>query len=294
MSVARVQGVCSAAAIEQWLQRNTRLSGKNRSSMAATVLSLLSQFKDGRKLAVGISGAPGSGKSTLSRALAHFLNERSIPFCLLSLDDYYLGQAQRKQLAAQIHPLLRQRGVPGTHELERLLADFDQLRSGQVQDVCLPAFDKSVDDRAPEGEWRTVEAAPQVIILEGWCIGATPPEKPMWRHPVNELERTQDADQQWRTHIRHHWLLMHNALRERLDRMWYIRVPGWNSVIEWRWQQEQERAPRGLNSRKEVARFLAAFERIFRHMQKTYPQWADLVIVANAAHDLELLDENGR
>jgi len=230
----------------------------------------------------------------LSRTLVHFLNQRGIPSCLLSLDDYYLGQADREHLAVQIHPLLRQRGVPGTHELERLLADFDQLRSGQVQNVCLPVFDKSVDDRAPEGEWRTVEAAPQIIILEGWCIGAAPPDKIMWRHPVNELERTQDADQQWRTHVCHHWLLMYNALRERLDRMWYIRVPGWSSVIEWRWQQEQERAPRGLNSRREVELFLAAFERIFRHMQKSYPQWADLVIAANAAHELELLDENGR
>ena len=32
-------------------------------------------------------------------------------------DDFYLTQAQRQDLAQQIHPLLKSRGVPGTHDV---------------------------------------------------------------------------------------------------------------------------------------------------------------------------------
>ena len=35
----------------------------------------------------------------------------------LSLDDFYLTRAQREELARTQHPLLRTRGVPGTHDV---------------------------------------------------------------------------------------------------------------------------------------------------------------------------------
>jgi D-glycerate 3-kinase len=291
MSGERVQEFCSASAIEPWLQQHTLLSAGNRRSLAATVQSLLSRIHIDQVSSIGISGAPGSGKSTLSRVLTHCLNERGVSACLLCLDDYYLSLAERVQLATEIHPLLRHRGVPGTHDLGRLLADYDQLRNGDIEGIRLPVFDKSIDDRAPETGWRTVDAAPRVIVIEGWCIGAAPREKAGLQHPVNELERLQDPDHSWRMHVQNQWKLMYSTLNERLDQLWYIRVPGWESVIDWRWQQEQELASGKLKSREEVGIFLAGFERIFRHMQKSYPRWADLVIAADKNHDIRLLKQ---
>ena len=40
---------------------------------------------------------------------------------VLSIDDFYLSKAKRKRLAASVHPLLAIRGVPGTHDVHRLL-----------------------------------------------------------------------------------------------------------------------------------------------------------------------------
>ena len=260
--------------------------------LAAILPRLLDQVDKDRKTAIGISGAPGSGKSTLARALVHYLKQAGIPACLLSLDDYYLGRSRREQLATDLHPLFRQRGVPGTHELDRLLADFDQIRSGKLEGLRLPVFDKSTDDRAPEHQWRSLEKVPRVIIFEGWCVGATPQKPTELEAPANDMERIYDADGRWRREVWRAWQQLYATLHNRLDELWYIRVPDWNCVIDWRWRQEQELAQMNLKSRAEVEKFLGSFERIVKHMQTSYTQWADQVIEADRNHAISLPDQS--
>ena len=69
-------------------------------------------------LVVGICGAQGSGKSTLTAVLRKLLEMRGLRVASLSLDDLYLTRGERRELAARIHPLLATRGVPGTHDVE--------------------------------------------------------------------------------------------------------------------------------------------------------------------------------
>ena len=263
------------------------------SDLAAILPRLLDRIDTDGKTAIGISGAPGSGKSTLARALVHYINRAGIPACLLSLDDYYLGRSQREQSAIDLHPLFRQRGAPGTHEFDHLLAAFDQIQSGKIKGLRLPVFDKSIDDRAPEHDWRSLEKAPRVIILEGWCVGVPPQKQTELDAPANELERVHDANGFWRLEVWKAWQQLYTALRNRLDQVWYIRVPDWNCVIDWRWQQEQEMALMNLNSRIEVENFLGSFERIVNHMQDSYTQWADLVMEADRNHDISLPEQSG-
>jgi D-glycerate 3-kinase len=292
MTGVPVQEFRSASAIEPWLSENTRLSAKSRSSLAGTVLSLISRLSMDRIASIGISGAPGSGKSTLSRALVFCLNTEGIPACRLTLDDYYFRRAERARLARETHPLFQQRGVPGTHDLGKLLTDFDRLRKGAIEDLRLPVFDKSVDDRAGAGRFRRPDTVPQIIVVEGWCVGAMPQAQTELTTAINEFERIKDPDSRWREQVHHAWHVMYDALRKRLEQVWYIRVPDWECVVDWRWQQEQELVHKNLHSRQDVADFLARFERIARHMQVSYPQWADLVIEAGREHDFRLPDQD--
>ncbi len=255
---------------------------------------LLERIITDRISVLGLSGPPGSGKSTLAGALVAHANQNGVTACLLSLDDYYLGRSQRQRMAANIHPLFRQRGVPGSHEMDRLLSDLDRIRSGQLDGLSLPVFDKSRDDRAPAERRFPLETQPQLVVLEGWCIGAPPQTAAALAEPVNTLERVHDADGKWRRQVLQHWQQFHAALDRRLDQLWYIRVPDWNCVIDWRWQQERELANRNLESRTEVEKFLGSFERIVNHMQDSCTRWADLVLKAEHDHHISLADKIGK
>lgn len=70
----------------------------------------------GKPLVVGISGAQGSGKTTLCRFLEVLMVEHNQRAATLSIDDLYLTRAERERLGREVHPLLATRGVPGTHD----------------------------------------------------------------------------------------------------------------------------------------------------------------------------------
>ena len=108
----------------------------------------------GEMLLVGISGAQGTGKSTLAvflqTALESFVNWRIV---VLSLDDFYLTKAKRVRLAEQVHPLLQTRGAPGTHDVRMLVDHLAKLRRLDTgTSLRLPRFDTALDDRANEAD----------------------------------------------------------------------------------------------------------------------------------------------
>lgn len=87
-----------------------------------------------RPFVLGLAGAQGSGKSTLSLALHAALDARGRATAILSIDDLYLGRSARLSLAERVHPLFRTRGPPGTHDVALGLALFSALgRAGDVR-----------------------------------------------------------------------------------------------------------------------------------------------------------------
>jgi D-glycerate 3-kinase len=280
------------AEAEAWLAAHTRLPRDDRSSLSALLPELLQRLHRDRPCTLGIAGAPGCGKSTLARLLVWGLEAEGTPACRLSLDDYYLPRRERERLAGEVHPLFAQRGAPGTHDLDRLLGDLDRLRNGRAAGLRLVAFDKSTDDRAPESNWREAGGAPSVIVLEGWCVGAPPQQAREAEEAFNGWESAGDPDGSWRRAMLAAWRRLHEALACRLDAVWYIRVPDWQSVVDWRWQQEQELDHPNLESRGDVRSFLAAFERIVDHMQRGHADWAELTLALDRDHHLRI-DRDG-
>jgi D-glycerate 3-kinase len=231
---------------------------------------------------LGITGLQGSGKSTLARQLVQAGRRRGLAAVALSIDDFYLGRRERRALARRVHPLLAQRGPPGTHDPERAWATLDRLRAlPSGESLRLPRFDKLADTRLPPSRWRLVRGPLDLIVFEGWFLGVPPQSVDELRVPVNALEREQDVDGRWRA-----WcnaaLADYAPLWQRLDSLLWLRGPGFEKVRDWRWQQEQAlqaaRPRRQAMDRAQLDAFLQGFERIGRHAQHCLGDIADAVL----------------
>ena len=242
----------------------------------------------GRPIVIGINGAQGSGKSTLALFLANWLkHEHGISSASLSLDDLYLGKQARKDLAEHCHPLLRTRGVPGTHDVALGIKILDALtEQGSDHIVKLPVFDKATDDLLRQSEWRSVEVPVDVVLFEGWCVGARPQSDENIGKAVNVLEEREDADGVWRSFVNDQLGSDYAKLFERIDALVMLRIPSYDRVLEWREIQEQkQRADTGMNP-DELRHFIMHFERLTRHMLRYLPDCANTVIDIDDAHHM--------
>ncbi len=217
-------------------------------------------------LVVGLCGPQGAGKSTIAAALA---TEARV--AVLALDDLYLDPAARRRLAVEVHPLLQTRGVPGTHDVALGVAVLARLVAGER--VALPRFDKARDAPRLHAEW-PLAGPVDVILFEGWCVGAT--AEGVVEPPVNALEAREDADGRWRRYVDAQLAGPYRALFAPLDRLVLLRAPDFPTVVAWRQQAERD-GPRAMSD-TEVARFCAHYERLTRHVATEMPARADLVV----------------
>jgi D-glycerate 3-kinase len=238
--------------------------------------------KVARPVVIGICGAQGSGKTTLARAVLEDCAAKGIAAALLSIDDLYLTRAERQVLAREVHPLLATRGPPGTHDAALGLAVFDALARGES--ARLPRFDKARDDRAPEADWPQAPQKCEVLLFEGWCVGARPQAEAELGEPVNVLEAGEDPQGVWRRYTNDALASDYQRLFARLDRLVLLAAPGFEVVFDWRRQQEEELRERagegaaGVMSKAEIARFIQHYERLTRHMLAEMQGRADLLV----------------
>ncbi len=236
---------------------------------------------------IGLCGAQGSGKTTIAKYAARLLEGRGLRAVALSLDDFYLTHDARQRLAKEVHPLLAVRGPPGTHDVAMLGAAIDQLRSKGK--VSLPRFDKSTDNRAPRGSWDTVASPVDVILLEGWCVGAVSQGRAALATPVNDLERDEDPRGIWRGYVNDQLDGPYQALFARLHDLILLEAPSFEVVAGWRAEQEAKLRARnpqeggaGGMSEAEIARFVAHYERLTRWILAEMPARADWVVTLDA------------
>lgn len=270
---------------KQFIQRN-QLPDSYLDSANKWFTPLLEDFKKPGKSAfiIGINGTQGSGKSTLADYLCTKLGEQGLKTVSLSLDDFYLTRAERETLAADVHPLLKTRGVPGTHDIALALQTIDSLREGSGQTV-IPRFDKSTDDRHLEVDCGLVSGAVDVIIFEGWCVGARPQSEGSLAQAVNSLELKRDADGSWRNFVNNALSSNYQTLFDSIDKLIMLRAPSFDTVFNWRLEQEQKMIARlaeqndadrsGVMSEAQIAEFIAHYQRITDFSLAEMPSRAD-------------------
>jgi D-glycerate 3-kinase len=235
----------------------------------------------GGAVLVGLCGSQASGKSTTAGRLAERLGRMGARTVVFSIDDFYLTLRERRELAAMVHPLLATRGVPGTHDVQLMTDTIDALLRARPDSItALPMFDKASDDRVPRDAWPNFEGRPDVVILEGWCVGARPQSESALLQPVNALEAREDADGRWRLYANACLGGDYAAFFAGLDLRLMLRAPSFECVHGWRAEQEaglnrDARSARLAMTDAELARFIAHYERMTRWILEDEP--ADLI-----------------
>lgn len=231
-----------------------------------------------RPFVLGLCGAQGSGKSTLAARLEHRLNAQGIGCVTLSLDDLYKTHAARRQMAQDVHPLFATRGPPGTHDLELGFALIEALEHHQAGRI--PRFDKARDDRYPAANWDVAPAGTQVLVLEGWFVGARPQPREALARPINALERDEDPTAIWRCYANAALAGDYQRLFARIDLLVLLAAPDFAVVRGWRMEQERTlhtQRNEGMDE-VEMGRFVEHYERLTRHILADMPGYADMVI----------------
>ncbi len=251
---------------------------------------IYSIFKiDNKTKIIGLSGGQGAGKSTITEILKFILKKKyKLNLCVFSIDDFYKTKKERKLLSKKIHPLFLTRGVPGTHDLNLMIKTIKQLKKKKFKTVFIPRFNKSIDDRHRRSKWQKIKNQPDVIIFEGWCVGAKHQTNTELKKPLNLIEKKYDPDCKWRKTVNNLLKNQYKKLFNKIDRLVYLQVPNFSHILKWRWLQEQKMKLTLKNkktmSKSQVKNFIMFYERITKHMMKNSSKISDLTIFLDKSH----------
>ena len=249
--------------------------------------------KKGRTLILGLSGSQGSGKTMVTGILQIILKKffkKNI--YIISIDDFYKTLRDRNRMSQQKHSLFKTRGVPGTHDINLIKNFFINAKRKKFKKIKLTKFNKSIDDRSKKNYWHNINKRPEIIILEGWCVGAKPQIISSLRKPVNILERHEDKDLIWRKYANEKLKKEYKEVFAMIDYFIFMKVPNFKIVFKWRLLQENKLRKK-LHYKKKIMtysaikRFIMFYQRITLQMMKDLSKSASIVLLLKKNHEIK-------
>ena len=132
------------------------------SSLIDSILEKTNQDGRQRRYMLGITGSPGSGKSTLSALLVDEVNKRAnkIVCALVPMDGFHMRNSKLIELG-----LRELKGIPDTFEAENFVNLLGELAAVPRKPVSCPAFDRSIEE--PVENAISVSTEQSVLVIEG-------------------------------------------------------------------------------------------------------------------------------
>ena len=243
----------------------------------------------------GLAGGQGAGKTTISSLIKIILIKYfNLKVFRISIDDFYKTRKERINLSKRIHPMLLTRGVPGTHNINMILSFFKKVKSNKFKKISLPTFNKAVDDRFNKKFWYELKNKPDVIIFEGWCVGAKPQKNRELKKPLNSLEKTYDRNIKWRKYVNNQLKTKYKLLFRQLDGLLYLKAKNFNLLKNWRLKQERKLWEKNKNKKNlkimntvDVLNFMQTYHRITQQMFKDSPKISSIIMSLNSKHQIK-------
>ena len=245
---------------------------------------------------VGLAGGQGTGKTTISSILEIILRKYfKLNVFKISIDDFYRTRKERFNLSNKVHPLLMTRGVPGTHDIKIMLDFFRKSKTKKFKTFRLPKFNKAFDDRCKKNQWYTIKKRPDVIIFEGWCVGAKAEKNNTLKKSINSLERANDPKLIWRKFVNKQLKTNYKKLYDQLDCLIYLKAKNFSLLQKWRLIQEKKLWLKNKNkktnnkimSKGDVINFMQTYQRITQNMFKFAPKYASIIFNLNSKHQIK-------
>ena len=120
---------------------------------------------------IGLSGAPGVGKSTVAELLAEALRDDGHRPVVIPMDGFHLANAQLSVLG-----LAERKGAPETFDADGFVALLRRIRAGLGRPVYAPRFHRDIEESIAAEI--AVGADTDVVVVEGnyllldtagWC-----------------------------------------------------------------------------------------------------------------------------
>ena len=245
-------------------------------------------------LIIGLAGGQGTGKTTIASIISLILKKYfKLKVFKISIDDFYKTRNERKKISKSIHPLLMIRGVPGTHDYKIIYEFFKKIKNKKIAKFRLPKFDKSKDERYNKKFWYKIDSKPDVIIFEGWCVGAKSQKNSKLIKSINSLEKISDQNFVWRKYVNLQLKKNYKNLFKQIDEIIYLKANNFKILQKWRIKQEKvlwlksknKRSLRIMN-RSDIINFMQTYQRITQNMFKDAPKYASIVIKLNSNHQI--------
>ena len=251
--------------------------------------------KDKKTLLVGLAGGQGTGKTTISTLLRLVLVKYfKLQVFKISIDDFYKTRKERILLSKSKHPLLLTRGVPGTHDIQLMVNLFKKVKKSTFRSINNPKFDKSIDDRCKKNSWFKLKKKPDILILEGWCVGARSEGSRSLNRPINVLEKNADKKKIWRSYVNNQLKSKYSKLFDQLDSLLYLKAKNFKLLKRWRLKQEKKLKMKSgtkknskIMNEREVETFMMTYQRITQNMFKNAPKYSSAVIDLNENHQIK-------
>ena len=238
---------------------------------------------------IGLTGGQGAGKSTITQIIKLILETKyNLRVVYFSIDDFYKKASERKKMSKKVHWLFKTRGVPGTHDTNLIKKTFINLTKKNFRPLTIPLFDKSSDDRFPKKKWQKIKKQPQIIIFEGWCVGAMPQKKKYLKKSINILEKKYDPNLIWRSKVNYELKNEYRKIFNKINKLIFLKVPNFECVYKWRLLQEKKLQLKSkgkkIMSSTQVRKFIMYYERITKQMLVDLTKEAYAVLYLDKKH----------
>ena len=244
---------------------------------------------------VGLAGGQGTGKTTISSLIKIILTKYfKLKVFRISIDDFYKTRKERVSLSKKVHPMLLTRGVPGTHDINMMLSFFRKAKSKQFKKLKLPTFNKATDDRFNKKYWYDLKDKPDVIIFEGWCVGAKSEKNNTLKKTINSMEKTKDHNLIWRKYVNQQLKSKYKNLYSQLNCLIYLKAKNFSLLQKWRLKQEHKlrlktkrSSSHKIMNKDDVINFMQTYQRITENMFKKMPKYASIILNLNSNHQIK-------